>query len=154
MQKRTRNIASGAFLLLFSVAVFAIAWQIQPRIPVGVDSGFFPEVVSAVLAVMALIILVNGLRMPAGEDDRALEPQGRNAVIATLVLITIFGIAMAHLGFIVAAAGYLTAQFYILAPREQRNIFLFAGIGVGAAFIIHLIFTGGFGVILPTWRLG
>lgn len=149
MQQRTNTLLAGAFLLVASLGLFVLASQIQRRIPIGVDSGFFPEIASITLGFLAVLILVQGLRTSAELKLDDVAAKGRQAVAMSLAFLVAYGAAMATLGFLPATAAYLMAQFWVLCPPSQRRPLVFAGIALGAAIIIQLIFTRGFGLVLP-----
>jgi len=154
VHQRTLDIAAGCFLLAFAITVFALASQIRSRIPIGVDSGFFPEIASGILAALSVLILVQGVRTSPTETIKKVEPKGRVAVWLTLFLMAAFGTGAATVGFIPAAATYLIAQFYVLSPPDNRKPISFVVIGIATTVIIYFIFTSGFGMILPTGFFG
>lgn len=149
MQQRINTILAGAFLLVVAVTLFVLASQIQRRIPIGVDSGFFPEIASAALGLLAAIIFIQGLRTQSNLRMEAVAPKGQRAVVLSLALIIAFGAGMATLGFLPATALYLLAQFYVLSPPDQRRPTVFALIALGSAVAIQFIFIRGFGLVLP-----
>lgn len=149
MQQRTNTMLSGAVLLVLAGVIFAAASQIKSRFPFGVDSGFFPEIASGVLGVLAAIILLQGLRTAADVEMEPVAPEGQKTVVLSLALIIGFGAGMAVIGFLPAAVIYLFAQFYVLSPASQRRPHYFALIALGAAIVIQFIFASWFGLVLP-----
>lgn len=149
MQQRINMILAGASLLVIAITLFILASQIQRRIPIGVDSGFFPEIASLALGLLAALILIQGLRTSPDVMMEAVAPKGQRAVLLSLGLITAFGAGMATLGFLPATALYLFAQFHVLSPPDQRRPVVFALIALGSAVAIQFIFTRGFGLVLP-----
>lgn len=150
MQKRLNMILAGAFLLLIAITLFIVASQIQRRMPLGVDSGFFPEISSIALSFLAIVILAQGLRLSPDLRMAAVAPKGQRAVFLSLALIIAFGVGMATLGFIPSTAAYLFAQFSVLSPPDQRRPLAFGLIALGSAITIQFIFTRGFALALPT----
>lgn len=149
MQQRINTILAGVFLLVVALGLFVLASQIQRHIPIGVDSGFFPEIASIMLGLLAVLIFVQGLRTPADAMLETVAPKGKRAVALSLALLVAYGAGMATLGFLPATAAYLLAQFWVLSPPDQRRPLVFAGIALGAAIFVQLIFTRGFGLVLP-----
>lgn len=150
MQQRINTILAGAFLLVIAATLFILASQIQRRIPIGVDSGFFPEIASIALGLLAVIILIQGVRTSSDLRMDVVAPKGQRAVFLSLVLIIAFGAGMATFGFLPATAVYLFAQFLVLSPPNQRRLVLFALIALGSATAIQTVFTRGFALVLPT----
>ncbi|WP_306261398.1 tripartite tricarboxylate transporter TctB family protein [Pararhizobium sp. IMCC21322] len=154
MQERSNTILAGAALLVAAGVIFIAASQIKSRFPFGVDSGFFPEIASAALGILAAVILLQGLRTAPDLKMEPVAPEGQKTVLLSLVLLTAFGGGMAVIGFLPAAAIYLFAQFFVLSPPPQRRPLYFALIALGSAAIIQFIFASWFGLVLPTglWR--
>lgn len=154
MQERRNTILAGTALLVMAGVIFVAASLITSRFPFGVDSGFFPEIASAALGILAAIILLQGLRTSPDLEMEPVAPAGQKTVLLSLVLLTAFGVGMAVIGFLPAAAIYLFAQFYVLSPPTQRRPLRFALIALGAAAVIQFIFASWFGLVLPAglWR--
>lgn len=150
MQERTNTILSGAMLFVLAGVIFTAASKIKSRFPFGVDSGFFPEIASGTLGVLAVIILFQGLRTASDLEMEPVAPEGKKTVMLSLALIVAFGAGMAIAGFLPAAAIYLFTQFNVLSPPSQRRPFNFALIALGAATTIQFIFANWFGLVLPT----
>ncbi len=149
-----KDVVSGIFLLVLSCAIYLSARQIPTRLRIGVDSGFLPEIVSAALGVLAVIIIWQGMRSSsAAETPQDGEVQSAVPVVQSLILIVAYGFAITIVGFIPATIVFLIAQFFILAPRDERRPASFVVVAVIAAVTSFAIFTYGFGVILPSTNL-
>lgn len=149
MQKRIETIAVGIVLLVLAGVIFFKASQIQQRMPIGVDSGFFPEVAALALGLLAVVIFFQGIGPAPDVCSDTVAPKGRKEVALSLLLIIAFGIGMDTIGFLPAAVLYLMAQFYVLSPPDQRRPLLFAAIALSAATVVFFVFTRGFGLNLP-----
>lgn len=145
-----RDMVSGGVLLLFAVAVHIAARGIERRIPMGVDSGYFPELASGGLALLALFILVRGLIGTArGGAETADGPSGYLRVAGGFVAIVIYGLSIPYAGFIAATFVFLMAAFAILPSAGATNRLKDALIAAIMTAAIYSIFTYAFGVILP-----
>lgn len=158
MATRTLDLISAAALALLGIGAHAVARKIPPRFPTGVDSGFLPEIVSALLVAVAAIIAFGALRRSAEGAAGEAAPEttdGTDAspafgrVAGTFLLLLAFVLALPSLGFLVSAAGFLALQLLLLAPRGKRRPLLFLAIAILAAASIYGIFAYGFGLILP-----
>lgn len=137
MRSAHRDIVSGAFLLLLAIGLHLAARAIPAKFPIGVDSGFFPEVVSAALGLFALVILVQGVRSRTRNGRESAEgtevPEeevrlsgGVTGVVGAgvvraggvLALIALYGAGLAAVGFLPATLVFLTLLIYLLAPPE------------------------------------
>ncbi|MEO1109687.1 MAG: tripartite tricarboxylate transporter TctB family protein [Pseudomonadota bacterium] len=154
MHRRTNTVFSGTVVLLLSAVVFFFASQIDRRIPIGVDSGFFPEIAAAFSSVLGLVILVQGLRTDQSLKMEGTGREGHRAVSLSLLLLLAFGAGMAIIGFLPAAVLYLFFQFLVLSPKKQRRIGMFALVAVASSTAIYLAFSLGFGLVLPSGYWG
>jgi putative tricarboxylic transport membrane protein len=157
MSARTRDIISSSVLLVLAIAAFIYARGIHPRFPTGVGSGYFPELASALLAILSVVSLASAIRRSAEPRPTASLPTAKTisggvsltAVGATALLIVIYGLAIPRIGFAVATAVYLFAQFLLLAPREDRHWISFGLTSLIASIVIYATFTYGFKLALP-----
>lgn len=157
MTSSARDLLSSILLCMLGVAVHLNARTIMPRFKTGGDSGLFPEIVSAVLVVMAAIIALSALREMRRQPPTVVVPEERvdelpvnRARVWGVVILTAFYIAALPLaGFLAATIAFLFAQMCLLAQAGERRWAVFALIAVIAAIVIHLIFVRGFGLPLP-----
>lgn len=147
MTTRKRDLVSAAFLLLAAIAIHLQARGITARFKTGVDSGFFPEIVTALLAVLALAI---GLRAFFGPSITLAPAEGQGRVLAVLGAMAGALLAMPVVGFLPVAAILLFAQMMLLTPRGGHRIVFKAVLSVALATLIWAVFTMVFGLILPS----
>lgn len=147
MTSRRKDLISAAALLLAAVLVHLQARGITSRFKTGVDSGFLPEIVTAVLAVLALAI---GLRAVLSTPRELPRATGQGRVLAVLGVMLVTVLVMPSVGFLPVATVMLFAQMVLLTPRGQHQLALKAVIAVVMAVGIWLVFTRGFGLILPS----
>ena len=140
MRAAKRDLVSGAFLLLLAFGLHLAARAIPAKFPIGVDSGFFPEVVSGALGLLALVILVQSFRKRRrnGHESADETEAGQNAnrlsvaragvvregVVragAVLALIVLYGAGLAVAGFLPATLIFLTLLIRLLTPPEASR---------------------------------
>lgn len=144
---------SGGVLLALAIAIL-VNVQTFPRIPgQSIGPSAFPGLLAVLLAVCAVILIVNGLRERAG--DAWVTPgewlRSRRHVGNFLLTVgaLLFYILLADkLGFILCGSALLGALFWKLRVRPA----LILPIALGATLLIHLIFYKGLRVPLP-WGL-
>lgn len=146
-----KDLVSGSVLLLFAVAVYIAARGIERRIPMGVDSGYFPELASGALALLALFVVVRGLVGMARRraESGATSESGILRVAGAFVAIVIYGLSIPYTGFILATFVFLMVSFAILPSVGAANRLKDALLAAIMTAAIYLIFTYAFGVILP-----
>jgi putative tricarboxylic transport membrane protein len=161
MRNIHKDILSGAFLLLLSVGVFIYAFSIPRIFPLEIGSGFVPKVVSALLALLSLIIIGNGFRQQTqqatlqqgGQSVEKKDDINITAVIGTIAAIAVYIFIMGYLGFMVSTMLYLAAQFCILAPLNKKTVPVIAVLSIGLTIVIYLTFEYGFEMLLPSYSL-
>ncbi len=180
MRSAHRDIVSGAVFLLLAVGLHLAARAIPAKFPIGVDSGFFPEVVSAALGLFALVVLVQGFRKRTRNGQESAEGQeevaGDDAPASivraggVLALIALYGAGLAAVGFLPATLVFLTLLIYLLAPPEvyhpeayrpeahhpetrrsgARRLAASVAVSLPTTLVVYAVFTYGFAVLLPS----
>lgn len=149
MANRTMDILSALVLGVLAIFMYLVARGITPRFKTGVDSGFFPEIVSALLLILALAIGIRALRRGV-DPDAPPQKGGGLRVWVTCALMAGAIFAMQIVGFLITAAVFLFAQMVLLTPDGQHRYVLKAILSVVFAVTVYLIFSKGFGLILPS----
>lgn len=149
MSAKRRDQISAGLLVLLGIATHWFARGITARFPNGVDSGFFPEMTSALLVFVAVVIAVSAGRVR--QDKKAPSKRDRDLmrVGGTFALMAAFIALMPILGFALSAALFLPAQISVLAPPGHRRLSSFIAVSLVAAGAIYAIFAMGFGLVLP-----
>ena len=156
MREGSKDVLSGTILFVFAIAMFWNASQIAQILPIGVGSGFMPEVVAVILAVISVMIVFNGVKANrvSGTVQAGLPREQFLVVGATFVLIGAYVACLESVGFLVSTFVYLTLQFATLAPRGERTWIRFVAIGAVATVAIYFAFVELFDLILPVGILG
>ncbi len=157
MKKKYWDLASGIFLLVFSVALYFGAKNVKTLSVSSVGSGTFPSIVAVVLAIVSVAIIVGGVKKARGPDEKAKTDGGKPrmwAVVATFVIMAIYATLMPSVGFMITTAVYLFAQMYIMAAKEHQKPILFGVISVVASVSIYYMFVKVFSLMLPAGILG
>lgn len=150
MTKRRMDILSALVLGVLAILIHIEARGITPRFNAGVDSGFFPEIVTALLLFLSVAIGVRTLRAGAGEDESSRQGGSTPRVWLTIALVAVAILAMDYLGFLITATVFLFAQMVVLTPAGQHRYLLKAILSVVFAVAVYFVFSRGFGLLLPT----
>jgi putative tricarboxylic transport membrane protein len=149
---RTRELIVGAAMLGLGAAYLILVADVPRRGPV--DASFVPRVLAWMMLGLGALQTLAALRIAgAGKVPRAsLAPLG--VVATSMALIAAFVAMMVPLGFPVAAALFLFAQFWLLTPagRQPRPV-AYAALAVVASLVIFLTFRYGFRLLLPAGPL-
>jgi putative tricarboxylic transport membrane protein len=136
----------GAVLLVLSLAVFRHTWSFPaiPGQPYG--AALFPRVVSIGLAVVSLLLIVQGVR--SGEPLVRLQDgaaRGLPAFATTLGALVFYVLCADRLGFIVCSTLMLVALLAAYGVRRPRLLPL----AIGATLVVHTGFYTLLHVPLP-----
>lgn len=137
-------LAGGVFVLIGGLFVVgSLGYELGT--PLRMGPGYFPLLVGAVVAVLGLAVVVKGL--VAGEVISFGAIPWR-AVIAILLAVVFFGLAVERLGFVPTSA--VTALLTTLASRRVRPLTAVA-VAAGLTVVATLIFVVGLQLRIPLW---
>lgn len=162
MKKKYWDLASGIAFLVLSITVFIGAQHVKTLAVSSIGSGFFPSVVSVLLAITSIAIIAGGIVQarkpdpsPASKARASTEEKPRVwGVIGTFALMAGYALLISKLGFLITTTLYLFVQMNILSPKQSRRQLMFAIIAVLAAVIIYYTFVKVFNLMLPAGILG
>jgi hypothetical protein len=105
---RQRDLISGSVLFVLSVILFFQAKQLAFWGEMGPAEGFFPLVLSLVLAGISLLILIQAFlrAVESGDQGRIVGPN-RKKLFSYLALFFGFGILFPYLGYSLILAAFL-----------------------------------------------
>ncbi|MCF3936171.1 tripartite tricarboxylate transporter TctB family protein [Acuticoccus sp. M5D2P5] len=157
MTDRKENLLGGALFLIFGLAAYVYARSIPRRAPVGIDSGFLPEIVALAIAVLGAVLLVRSLPRRGrtdGDADRAPDAGEAERIVWLTLGLTVAAIAgyivlLPIAGFVIATALYLFVQLVIFASRSPRALLYAALFSIVTSVAAWGLFRHGFGLILP-----
>lgn len=144
---RQRDFWLGVCLLLFALGYAWLAFHLPVRALRGevVGPDLFPKLLAAVLAVLALPLVVQGLRYRGESRARGAAGEwGRAALVIGLMLAYVW--ALPRIGFLLATPAYLGVTIR-LAGAERWLAILGAALAITAA--VFLSFATLFAVPLP-----
>lgn len=157
MKKKYWDLASGIFLLVFSVALFIGAQNVKTLSISSVGSGTFPSFIAVLLAIVSVAIIVGGARKARGPDEKQKPVEGKPrmwAVVATFAIMASYALLMPKVGFIIMTTVYLFAQMYIMASKEHQRPVVFGIVSVVTSVSVYYLFVLVFNLMLPAGILG
>lgn len=156
MIKKYKEVIAGIGIILFAIILFIGITQIKvPKMIAAsnsVDAKFFPTIAASALAVLGVVIVIDGLRYARSfdpEEEEKAPKDGVRIVLYTLVAIAAYTYFFNILGFMIASFLFLVAEMAILAPKEKRNYPLFILISAITSASIYYFFTKVLYLILP-----
>lgn len=167
MTKGQKDVAAGSVLAAFSIAYFALSFQIKlMRIDRVVGSRMFPQILGVCMFLLGVFLIVNGViawkrekaAAPAegakSEADPEAAQKRRQAVYKTLgvfVGYAFYIFLMDKIGFTVSSILYLFSQMLLMAKRpiSKKQYLIYAATAVITAVVLYYMFVVGFQLILP-----
>lgn len=162
MKRKYWDLASGIAFLVLSIAVFVGAQNVKTLAVSSIGSGFFPSVVSILLAITSIAIIAGGIVQSRKPDTPAAQKAVSAAaekprvwgVVGTFGLMALYALLITKVGFLITTTVYLFIQINILSPKASRKQLMFAIISVVASVIIYYTFVKVFNLMLPAGILG
>lgn len=162
MTESRQNILTAVVFLALGVGAFAIAINIPRRMPIGIDSGFLPEIVAGAIIVASLALLGRTLtkrnvaRVKDPEPAEAATAQNRRLPVLALnlLLLMLYLVVLPVLGFLLATLPYLFLQAVLIGNRTLRALVGYAIFALVGTLLTWGIFDKGFGLVLPSGLMG
>ena len=134
-------LAMGAAVVIFDSVRLGVGWRDDGPAP-----GFFPFWVAAILGGATLVNLVKALRDRLGAGEAFVTRSTAGRVMAVLVPLFLYVLAVQFLGIYVSSAGFILG-FMTLIGKEK--ILKSALIGVSVSLALFVLFERWFLVPLP-----
>lgn len=163
MLRKYGDLIAGLVTMAFAIGLYVASLFIKQFIFSGVGADFLPKIIAGILLVLGGILVLRGVadirarqaagaKQGRGEDPADTQAAARphyKAVMATFLLLLLYGIFIDKLGFPIVTVVYLFLQILILTPREKVNCWRFALISLVSTAAIYGIFTYAFKLMLP-----
>jgi len=146
MNASTRRVELAVAMVLLSLGLFA-AWG-AARMPLGSASlpgpGMTPLIEGTLLALCAVVLLIQRFKEPAGADDQLVL--GHRHVSLAVISIIGVGLLLERVGFLVTGSLFLFALLWALSPLGWWRSLLAS---VLACALVMFIFRNLLNVALP-----
>jgi putative tricarboxylic transport membrane protein len=143
---RRKNIIAAVVLIVFAILYGVLTANLPVRtLPNTPDPSFFPWINTAIMLVLSVWLLVQGLKGPATARTPDGTGRSRRAVWALAAFVA-YVAAMPGLGFILATAPFFAVMMVLFG--ERRPIWVGGG-AVCTTVLLYALFRYGFGVFLP-----
>lgn len=153
MTKKVKEILISVVFMLVGIFIYLQAMNIEPLMKNELGSGYFPKVVAGTMIVLSILNLFLNLKKTHIEDENNTKSDLFGG-LSTIALIGIYSLLYQKVGFLIGTSLYLFLQILILAPKEKRNIMLFAIISVVFSVFVYYLFTRIINMPLPKGIFG
>jgi predicted anti-sigma-YlaC factor YlaD len=153
--KRYNDFLGGVVIFFVCMAFFIETFSIHGSVS-KLGAAFFPRLIVGILALMGIILAVQGFRSAHKEKAEPVqqgEKEGTRRLLLSVIAVFLYVVLLYFIGFTVSTALYLTAQFIILDEKHVWTKWKSALAGVIVAVGVYLVFTYLFQVELPTGML-
>lgn len=119
----TKDRLGGLLLLAFSIFYW---WKISDirLLPFQAHQAFTPRTLPEVLAVMGVLLSSLIILFPARRDRFSLENLNWSLGLAFLVLMSVYGLTVRPLGFLLSTSMFLMIGFAMLGERSMIKLLL------------------------------
>ena len=152
MFRKCRDLIMGAVMLALSVFYLIFTQQIKTRpklTPPYAGARVIPGLLSVILAVLSVILIVQGWRKLKAPQEAEEKGADVLAVAETFAVIIGYTVLLQPAGFILSTVIYLFAQMMVLAPADKRNPVLFIIVSVAFTAFVFVAFRIGLQQLLP-----
>ena len=150
--KKCKDLILGVLMLALSAFYLYNTTQIKTRpkiTPSYASAQVVPRFLGILLAVLAVALIISGIRQMRSHDEGKEEKADFSAVVLTFIVIIAYVILLPRLGFCLSTVLFLFAQMMVLAPANKHNIVLFAIISVVFTAFVFVAFRIGLQQLLP-----
>jgi hypothetical protein len=142
--RNQQDFLAGLLFILIASGALWVGWSYPAGSAVRMSAGYFPRLVSVLLAALGLLILLRSLRY----DGPRLAPFALRPLVMVPAAVVAFGLGIQYFGFVPAVL--LIALFGSFADRQARwREALIASVALTLAAIA--IFIWGIGLSIPLW---
>lgn len=136
---KKKNLAISIVFLLFGAFVYYQSLGIKTLMSNDVGSAFFPKFIAISIIVIAVIKIILTLK-----DRSVIKRQESKTDLSggwlTILLLGVYVIVFAEVGFLISTAVYLFLQILLLTPKDKRRYPLLAIISVATPIFIYTLF--------------
>lgn len=148
---RDRAIGLGLLVLCGALSWQAGTIPTPPFVPIG--PAFYPRIILALLAALALwLILEDALTAPRRTGRAAGSPPLRLNYRLVVICFTVFAgyvIGLSLLGYLLATFLFVLGLGWVMGTRESREIPKLAAVALGTTAVTYLVFEKYLHVFLP-----
>jgi hypothetical protein len=143
---RKKNIIAAVVLIIFTLIYGGFTAFLPVRtLPNTPDPSFFPWVNTAIILVLSICLLVQGIKQPATISPSQ-DGTRRRMIIWAMGAFVIYLAAMPSLGFILATVPFFAVMMVLFGEHRPALVSIGAICMTG---VLYVLFRHGFGIFLP-----
>jgi len=145
MTEKKKDLISSITLLGYAGILYIAADKLPTRISVSkvLNTGFYPQLLSIILAVLSILLLISALRKPSDADKGERVFKTRDSLLLfllTMGMLALFPIVMEVLGFAVTCFSFVSIMVFLLSGKGKRNALVNLAVSLGITFLTYGVF--------------
>ena len=143
----SKDRIGGILMLLFCLAY---AWQSQNirLLPFQLNSAFHARTMPEVLSVLGIGLSLLIIFFPGNKERLDISALNWPLGLAFLVLMSIYGLSVRPIGFLISTSLFLMAGFAMLG---ERNLLKLVAVSVPLVVVFWVLMNYGLGVFVEPW---
>lgn len=143
---KRKNIIAGLVLIFVSGWYGYLTTSLPVRtLPDTPNPAFFPWINTAIMMVLSISLLIQGLFFTE-QGDQKVDKAATRLTFISLTLFVIYLVVFPKLGFVVASIPFFAAMMVLFDERRPIVVVISS---VAVTVLLFCIFRYGFGVFLP-----
>lgn len=148
---RSRDVAAALVLIVLGVGYGYLTAGLPKRsLPNTPDPSFFPWIVTVSLLILAVALLVQGLRARRDSHHVTDTAGGLRAPVVFLILFVAYVALLPFTGFVIASVPFFAALMWLYG--ERRGVWI-AVVSIALPVILVFVFRHGLQIPLPAGAL-
>ena len=153
MTEKNKNIIISILFIILGGFVYMESLGIKHMMRNDVGSAFFPKIVAVITIVIAGVRLAFSLKEGKSESKSNTKSDLTGGWI-TILLLSVYVLIFAPVGFIISTTVYLFLQMFVLCPKDKRKIPFLGIISVATPLFIYTLFVYVINMPLPKGIFG
>lgn len=144
--RHPKDFWSGAMFFAAGIAFVGLAQDYAIGTAQRMGPGYFPTLLGGLLAVLGLVIAIQGLTR--GAPDGAVERFHFGPLAIVLGAVVLFGLLLRPLGLVVALLVLIGASAYASHEFRLREV---VPLALFMVLLVLAVFVWGLGMVIPVW---
>lgn len=146
--KKKDLIASVIFLIIaISVYTYASSFSVKEGTPIALNPSFYPRFISAILAVLSVLMMVESLKKkeipdgcPVPDTTPLYKSKGGLNLLLTILMLLSYPFLLNGLGFASAAFTFILVMIIVLTENVRKKLLFIFSLSFFMTLLMYIIF--------------